>query len=514
MTENTRKAIRFLRRSEVITLEAFSPRRTVLDWLREDMRLTGTKEGCAEGDCGACTAVVGRLKAGRLVYEPVNTCILLLGQLDGAELITVDDLAQENGRDGVLHPVQAAMVAHHGSQCGFCTPGIVMSLFALYHEGARPVTRTQVCDALAGNLCRCTGYRPIIDAAMDACAGEAADRFMVARAASQMALTELATPEDVLVGGDASFFAIPRSIGALAALYLAHPEATLLAGGTDVGLWLTKGLQDIRKFIWLGRVEGFGAITSTPDAIHIGAGASHSDAYCQLASLDPDLGEVMRRFGSAQVRASGTVGGNIANGSPIGDLAPCFIALGGTVELRREAETRAMPLEDFFLAYRSQDRQPSEFVLALNVPKLTTGQQFRAFKVSKRFDEDISAVMGAVRLTLDGGTITEARIAFGGMAGTPKRALQAEAALVGVSIADVPGWGPALAAMADDYQPMTDQRATATYRSTVARNLLAKALIEMAGISSGETRLLQRVETAVRHSGAAQRSPEPMITNP
>jgi xanthine dehydrogenase small subunit len=495
MTENLRKAIRFLRRGEMISLEAFCPRRTVLDWLREDMRLTGTKEGCAEGDCGACTAVVGRLKGGRLVYEPVNTCIMLLGQLDGAELITVDDLAHE----GALHPVQAAMVAHHGSQCGFCTPGIVMSLFALYQEGARPMTRAAVCDALAGNLCRCTGYRPIIDAALDACAGEVADRFVAARAATHATLAALATPEDAMVGDNDSFFAIPRSADALAELYLAHPDATVLAGATDVGLWLTKGLHDIRKFIWLGRVEGFDAIENGPDAIRIGAGATHSDAYCRLASIDRDLGEVMRRFGSVQVRASGTVGGNIANGSPIGDLAPCFIALGATVELRRGAATRTLPLEDFFLAYRSQDRQPSEFVSALNVPKLAEGQCFRAFKVSKRFDEDISAVMGAVRLTLHGAAITEARIAFGGMAGTPKRARQAEAALIGASIAHVPGWSAALAALAGDFQPMTDQRATASYRSTVARNLLAKALIEIAGISSGETRLIadrERMEAA------------------
>ncbi len=495
MTENLRKAIRFLRQGAVISLDGFSPRRTVLDWLREDMRLTGTKEGCAEGDCGACTAVLGRLKGGRLVYEPVNTCILLLGQLDGAELITIDDLAH----DGVLHPVQAAMVAHHASQCGFCTPGIVMSLFALYQDGARPVTREAVCDALAGNLCRCTGYRPIIDAALDACAGEAVDRFMAARSGTHAALTALTTADDVLIGDDNSFFAIPRSMEALAALYLAHPDATVLAGATDVGLWLTKGLQAIGKVIWLGRVEGLGAIENGPDAIRIGAGATHADASCHLAGIDPDLGEIMRRFGSVQVRASGTVGGNIANGSPIGDLAPCFIALGATVDLRHGAQTRTLPLEDFFLGYRSQDRRPSEFVSALTVPKLAEGQHFRAYKVSKRFDEDISAVMGAVLVTLDGSTITGARIAFGGMAGTPKRAGRAEAALIGASIAHVPGWSAALAALAGDFQPMTDQRATAIYRSTVARNLLAKALIEIAGIPSGETRLIahrDRMEAA------------------
>ena len=506
MTENTRKAIQFMHRGERITLAAFSPRRTVLDWLREDMRLTGTKEGCAEGDCGACTAVVGRLNGGRLVYQPVNTCILLLGQLDGCELVTVDDLAHENGGDGVLHPVQAALVAHHGSQCGFCTPGIVMSLFALYHEGQRPVTREMVCDALAGNLCRCTGYRPIIDAAMEACAAEAGDRFMTARAGTEAALRELAGPGDVMVGDEAGFFAVPHSTDALAKLCLAHPDATLLGGATDVGLWLTKGLMDLRKIIWLGRIDALRAILNHEGALRIGAGASHADAWCHLAAIDPDLGEVMRRFGSAQVRASGTVGGNIANGSPIGDLAPCLIALGSTVELRRGDDIRTLPLEDFFIAYRQQDRQQSEFVTAVTVPKLQPGQEFRAFKVSKRVDEDISAVMGAFRLTVDGGHVTQARIAFGGMAGTPKRAIAAEQALAGVPLADEASWTTALDAISSDFQPMTDQRATSTYRSTVARNLLLKALMEIAG--GDGTRLLERAAAAQRHSELRSAAPE------
>ncbi len=487
MTDATRKDIRFVHRGAVVALGGFSPRRTLLDWLREDQRLTGTKEGCAEGDCGACTVVLGRLRQGRLVYEPVNACILLLGQIDGCELITVDDLA----RDGALHPVQAAMVAHHGSQCGFCTPGIVMSLFALYQEGARPVTRAAICDALAGNLCRCTGYRPIIDAAFAACAAEAADRFMAARQATLTLLQGLADDGgEVLISQGDSFFAIPRSEAALARLALDHPGATLLAGGTDVGLWLTKGLMALEKIIWLGGIEGFAGVREEPGQIRIGAGTSHAEAHAALADLDPDLGEVMRRFGSAQVRASGTVGGNIANGSPIGDLAPCFIALGAALELRRGDTVRRLPLEDFFLAYRKQDRLPSEFVTAVHVPRLGKGQVFRAYKVSKRFDEDISAVMSAFRFSLAGSTITEARIAFGGMAGTPKRALLAEAALAGVSLADEAGWDAALDALAQDYQPLTDQRASSAYRNMVARNLLLKALTEVAGTEAGVTRLI------------------------
>ncbi len=492
MTADIRKAIRFIHRGAVVELSDVSPRRTLLDWLREDRRLTGTKEGCAEGDCGACTVALGRLKQGRLVYEPVNACIMLLGQVDGAELITVEDLAQE----GSLHPVQAAMAAHHGSQCGFCTPGIVMSLFALHQEGARPVTREAICDALSGNLCRCTGYRPIIDAAADACAGEGGDRFMMLRSLSAQDLAALQDDADLFAGGPGAFFAAPASEDSLAALLMEHPDATILAGSTDVGLWVTKGLADLRKIIWLGRVRGLGEIEDEGNVLRIGAMASHADAYAALAGLDPDLGEIMRRFGSPQVRASGTVGGNIANGSPIGDLAPCLIALGATLHLRRGDERRELPLQDFFLAYRRQDRRPDEFVTGVTVPKLEAGQHFRAFKVSKRFDEDISAVMGAFRLTLDGERVVEARIAYGGMAGTPKRAAGTEAALAGASIRDVRSWSGALAAIREDYQPLTDQRATSAYRMTVARNLLGKALMEMAGADTRTTRLIGRRETA------------------
>jgi xanthine dehydrogenase small subunit len=499
MLPAARRAIRFLHRGAVVELDGFSPRRTLLDWLREDRRLTGTKEGCAEGDCGACTVVLARLKDGRVAFEPVNACILLLGQIDGAALITVEDLAD----NGALHPVQAAMVAHHGSQCGFCTPGIVMSLFAHYHEGPRPPTRAAINDALAGNLCRCTGYRPIVDAALDVMSGPADDRFARMGAALATDLAALQDRRDVFVGDGDAFFAVPATLSSLAAILSAHPDATVLAGATDVGLWLTKGLMDLGKFVWLGRVAGLDQLVEDDGSLRLGAMVTHAAAHAALARLDPDLGEVMRRFGSAQVRASGTVGGNIANGSPIGDLAPCLIALGATLHLQHGAAARDLPLEDFFLAYRHQDRRPGEVVTGVTVPKLAAHHAFRAYKVSKRFDEDISAVMGAFRFTLDAGRITEARIAFGGMAGTPKRASGAEAALMGASLADVASWGAALKAITADYQPLTDQRATATYRTTVARNLLGKALMEVAGVD-GETRLIGLRDTSPRDTVAAE----------
>ncbi|MCG6121337.1 MAG: xanthine dehydrogenase small subunit [Microvirga sp.] len=480
-----RRAVRLRLNGELVECADFLPRRTMLDYLRETRRLLGTKEGCGEGDCGACTVAVGRLREGRLVYEPVNACIALLGQMDGADIVTVDALA----RNGVLHPVQEAMVAHHGSQCGFCTPGIVMSLFTLHEEAPRPVDRRMVEDALAGNLCRCTGYRPIVDAALDACAAPSRTLYAEERDARAAALAELDDGADLFVGDEARFFAAPASLEALDALYLRHPDATLLAGSTDVGLWITKSLMEIEKIIWLGRVQALDAIEDSDDSLVLGAMASHARALAPLAAIHPDLGELMRRFGSAQVRASGTVGGNVANASPIGDLPPALIALGATLTLRRGGETRALSIEDYFIAYRKQDRREGEYVASVTVPHLALDQAFRCFKVSKRFDEDISAVMGAFRLDLDGRRVRSARIAYGGMAGVPARARAAEAALAGAALDDQATWERALDALAQDFTPMSDHRASAGYRALVARNLLLKALIEIAGADASETRV-------------------------
>ncbi len=329
----------------------FSPDRTLLDWLRDEAMAKGTKEGCAEGDCGACTVVLCRPRNGGLSYEPVNACILLLGQVDGAELLTVEDLAQGE----TLHPVQQAMVDLHGSQCGFCTPGIVMSLFAHYHDGVA-ATRESVNEALAGNLCRCTGYRPILEAALMTIDGAPKDRFAEA-APVRLATLETLASGDLLVGDQMSFFAAPASEHALSQLYAAHPDAVLLGGATDVGLWVTKRFMRLPKIIWLGRVAEFDRIAADEQTLAIGAGVKLSDAEASLAALHPDLGQIMSRFGSRQVRVSGTVGGNIANGSPIGDLAPALIALDGTVELRQGDVSRQLPLEAFFLGYGKQDRR-------------------------------------------------------------------------------------------------------------------------------------------------------------
>ncbi|MCJ2033210.1 xanthine dehydrogenase small subunit [Methylobacterium sp. J-068] len=486
-----RHAIRFLLGHEARTIESCDPTLTVLDWLRGPERLIGTKEGCNEGDCGACTVVVVRPEgppgAERLRYRAVDACITFLGQLDGCQLLTVEHL---RGADGTLHPVQRLMVEEHGSQCGFCTPGFVMSLFALTKDppaatGDARSSASPIDDALAGNLCRCTGYAPIVRAAERALAAPEADAFDAAHDATLARLLRLHDAETVAVAGPRGRFLAPATIPALVDLVAEHPRATIVAGATDVALWVTKGLRVLDPVIWLGRVRALRVVDETPDHLSLGAGVSLAEAGTHLARLHPDLGELFRRHGAAQTRNAGTLGGNIANGSPIGDAAPALIALGARLHLIGRGTEREIPLEDFFIAHGRQDLRPGEIVAGVRVPKLGPETIFRAYKVSKRFDEDISALLGAFRLTRDGGTVTQARIAYGGMAGTPKRALRAEAALAGLPLdaALVPA---VRAALAQDFTPLSDMRASAGYRLKVAGNLIER-LIHESGPHAPET---------------------------
>ncbi len=472
---NTRP-VRFFHRGDIVEHDAAQPglghTRTVLEWLREDAHCTGTKEGCAEGDCGACTVVLGSLDAqGALQLKPVNACIQFLPTLDGQALFTVEDLAEPGG---ALHPVQQAMVDCHGSQCGFCTPGFVMSLFACYekHLGAgtqpfTPPTRQQLADDLSGNLCRCTGYRPILDA------GQQMFDKPTVRLPTGPVVAALRTLQQDEPLTTASGFHAPRTLADFAALRLALPNAKILAGSTDMGLWVTKQFRDLGELISIQAVAELAAVSTGPDHIHIGAAASLEDAWQALAAEWPSLRDVWLRFASLPIRRAGTMGGNVANGSPIGDSAPVLIALGATLVLQKGGARRRMPLEDFYVDYMKNRLEPSEFVHSLEVPRRQPGQQVQVYKISKRFDCDISAVCAALALDMAGGVVRSARLAFGGMAGVVKRAASAETALRGQPWTEST-LKAAQAALLLDFKPLSDMRASAGYRMQVSQNLLRR----------------------------------------
>jgi len=465
--------IRFLFRGEVRELHDAPPTQTILQHLREDVRCTGTKEGCAEGDCGACTVVVGSLEGGELALKAVNACIQFTPTLDGKALFTVEDLAQA---DGALHPVQQALVECHGSQCGFCTPGFAMSLWGMYikHEGVAP-KRCEIDDALSGNLCRCTGYRPIIDAArrMAELPPVAFDKTALAGR-----LRGLQRGQAFCYTAHGQRFHVPRTLDELVRLRAEHPAAVLLAGSTDVGLWVTKQMRELGDVIYLGQVEALKSVGIDAAMLEIGAGVSLEDAYAALCARYPlELSELWQRFASLPIRNAGTLGGNVANGSPIGDSMPWLIALGSQVVLRGPDGVRVLALEDFYLGYQQKDLRAGEFVQAVRVSLPSAGRRFRTYKLAKRFDQDISAVCAAFAVTLDGDTIVDARIAFGGMAATPKRAAEAEAVLRGQPWSE-DTLRAAMEALARDYAPLSDARASGSYRMRAAQNLLRRFWLE------------------------------------
>lgn len=439
--------VTFLLNGETVQVEADATR-TLLDWLREDAGLCGTKEGCNEGDCGACTVMVTDEAGARAL----NACILFLPQLHGKAVRTVEGIS---GPDGTLHPVQQAMIDHHGSQCGFCTPGFITSMATGHLQG-----RSDFDDVLAGNLCRCTGYAPIIRAA---------------EAAADQHVPEWLHDKTPVV--TARPYA-PESLDELADWSAANPDATLVAGATDVGLWVTKQLRDLPKVAFLNRCKELRALRQTDESIHLGAAVTMTEVLAVMRETHPSYADMIRRYGSEQVRNAATIGGNIANGSPIGDNPPALIALGATLHLRHGSQIREMPIENFFVTYGKQDRAPGELVTGVTMPHHAPA--LRCYKISKRFDQDISAVCGCFNITVTGGIVTEARIAFGGMAGTPHRATQVEAALVGQPwTADT--IARAAARFSDDYTPLSDMRASATYRLEVAQKLLHRYFAEMSG---------------------------------
>lgn len=485
-----RNAVQFIFNGEPRRLENIDPNLTVLRYLREDERAVGTKEGCAEGDCGACTAVVADLDGERLRYRAVNTCIQFVGMLDGKALITVEKLKSGSA----LHPVQQAMVEEHGSQCGFCTPGFVMSIFAGMHNGVAP-ERTSIDEMLAGNLCRCTGYTPIIKAAEKVLQKQTCkepsdlDRLLIGQ------LKALANYESLCLEHEGKRFIAPRSADELARTLLDFPGATVLAGGTDLGLYVTKKHQALDTLIHIDKVAELRRIDTSGDGIRFGAAVTYQQAREPLAQMYPAIGEFIGRIGAVQVRNLGTLGGNIANGSPIGDTPPALIAAGATLTLRRGSATRTLPLEQFFIAYGKQDRAEGEFIESIWVPRPAADAVLKVYKISKRIDQDISSVCGAFCLrfeeTAQGHVVSAARIAFGGMAGTPVRAVQCEAFLTGRQ------WNTGTVEQAAEilsasFQPLDDARASAEYRNRVAGNLLRKYYLETESKNTLNLRALSR----------------------
>lgn len=494
---DTPRPLRFVFRGQVVEIPRGNPQQTVLQWLREDQHACGTKEGCAEGDCGACTVIVAELaeaaegsaavQADGLALRTVNACIRFLPTLDGKALLTVEDLAPP---DGPLHPAQDALARCHGSQCGFCTPGFTMTLAAFHEHHARAGTqpsRTAVSEALSGNLCRCTGYRPIVDAGLQMLpAGGSAPALPVKGLREQLQSLHKLHSDHTLhwPHNDTPFWA-PRSEDDLAALRLAHPDARLVAGATDVGLWVTKQMRTLPGMIWLGDVAGLRQMNERADNLLIGAGVPLEDAWKALARHWPTLTEMGQRFAGPPVRHAGTLVGNLANGSPIGDAAPVLMALGASLHLRRGDEHRSLLLQDFYLDYMKNQLQRGEFITAVSVPLDTRasappgqpGWQVQVHKLSKRWDCDISAVSAGFALQLEGtgdaARIADVRLAFGGMAGIVKRAVQTEAALRGQPWTEAT-LKAAQAALAHDFSPLSDLRASSQYRQQGCAALLQR----------------------------------------
>lgn len=496
--------VRFLLNGARADVEGVAPQTTLLEYLRDNARLTGTKEGCAEGDCGACTVVLAQRVGDALAWKPINACIRLLPSVDGKAVFTVESLRSETG---ALHPLQQALVECHASQCGFCTPGFAMSLFGLYKNACMP-SRPRIEEALSGNLCRCTGYRPIVDAAQRMYAlpkaegwrgpGRAGDGTSIgsleeSRLVAQLSMLERDDGFEYERRGQR--WSAPRTVDALAQACASRPEARIVAGMTDVALAVTKQHADLDDVIYVGDVDDLAVIRESDAGLDIGAGVSLTDAMAALDRIWPELHEAWERFASVPIRNSATLVGNVANGSPIGDSMPALLALDATVVLRGAAGRREVALDAFYPGYRKTARNAGEFVASVRIPGRRVGMELRAYKVGKRYDQDISAVFACFAIALDGGVVRDARIGCGGVAATPVRARRTEALLVSHPWTHANA-ERAASALSEEFAPIDDLRASAGYRRRILGNLLRRCWLEMAGPPGTPTRVDALAPTA------------------
>ncbi|MDG2018105.1 MAG: xanthine dehydrogenase small subunit [Porticoccaceae bacterium] len=466
--------VKFLLNQSATVIDQIDPNTTVLDYLREHLYRTGTKEGCASGDCGACTVVIAEAEGDKLTYRSANACITAVGSLHGKQLITAEDLKHNNQ----LHPVQQTMVDCDGSQCGFCTPGFIMSMFAL-RKNSQTSDPHKTIESLGGNLCRCTGYRPIVDAAEKMYEVPCEDHFSRSEKKVVEALNTInkEQPEVALSNAGKHFFS-PASVADLANLLLEYPQAKLLAGGTDLCLEFTQFLRDAEVLIYTGRVRDMAQVKLTDQYLELGAAVTYSQSKDALVDLYPDLHELIERLGSLQIRNQGTIAGNVGNASPIGDMPPVLIALNAQLLLRKGEQTRLVAVEDYFVKYKVTVLQTSEFIEKIIIPRPEAQQLFRTYKISKRLEDDISATCGAFSLQIDQGKVSDIRIAFGGMAEIPKRAQHCERAILNQP------WNKqtielAASELAKDFTPITDFRASAEYRLSVSQNMLHRLFLEL-----------------------------------
>ena len=476
------QVIQFIRRGEIVSLRNVPPTRTLLEVLREDLHCTGTKEGCNEGDCGACTVVLGEAQGEHIRYSAVNSCIRMAHSVNGLALWTAEDIA---AKDGTLHPAQQAMVAQQASQCGFCTPGFVMSLFGMYQNHVcrgQAISRGLAQEELSGNLCRCTGYRSILDAA------QAMADLPPVRLDESDLLFKLNTLSQSIRRPEAdSSYMSPQTLHELLAARADHPQAQILAGCTDVGLWVNKLHMQFEQVLDVSRVAELRRVEDYPHHLAIGAAVTLTDAFAALVADRPQLHTFATRFAGLPVRNSGTLGGNVANGSPIGDSMPLLIALGANVVLMSQRQGRAhhreLPLEQLYTGYRKNVMAADEVLAWIKVPKATPTELCRVYKISKRFDDDISAVCLALNLQITDGWVVHASVGVGGVAATPVRASHTEAALHGQpwTLETVKN---AMTTLRGEFSPISDMRASASYRVQVLGNLLQRFWLESQGLQS------------------------------